>query len=111
MVNLHFQCYHDRKPYQNIVSSIPAKQRHTQVTNLAKTIVSHACDTGLATATLGRLIDIITRSKHCDQATLTLLIKNLYPAEKVPSSIVAKVVCCLGPSKNKPSPATQTLLL
>jgi centromere protein I len=101
----------EKKPDQNIVSSVPAKQRHTNITDLAKGIVSHAYDTGIAATTLGRLINVITRSKHCDQSTLTALIKNLYPAEKVPSSVVTKVVCCLGPSKNKPSPATQALLV
>lgn len=31
--------------------------------------------------------------------------------ERVSSKLVTQVVCCLGPSKNKPTPATQALLL
>lgn len=31
--------------------------------------------------------------------------------ERIPSKLVTQVVCCLGPSKNKPSPATQVQLL
>lgn len=35
----------------------------------------------------------------------------MYPVERVSSKLVTQVVCCLGPSKNKPTPATQALLL
>ena len=42
---------------------------------------------------------------------MTSVIKNLYPSKKVSTGIVSKVVCSFGPSKTKPSPATQNLLL
>jgi centromere protein I len=60
---------------------------------------------------LNRLLEIIVKPNHVDQSTLTSIIKNLYPSAKVPGDIVAKIVCCLGPSKTKPSPATQNSLL
>ncbi|KAL1970294.1 hypothetical protein VTN77DRAFT_5454 [Rasamsonia byssochlamydoides] len=93
------------------VAFVPPKQRHTNVSELARTIASDAYESGIPTDTLERLIDIITKPNHLDQGTITTLIKNLYALEKIPSSIVTKVVCCLGPSKGKPSPATQALLL
>lgn len=37
--------------------------------------------------------------------------KNLYPAERISSKFVTQVVCCLGPSKSKPTAATQALLV
>ncbi|GES62908.1 Mis6 domain protein [Aspergillus terreus] len=93
------------------VAPVPSKQRYTDAGKLAKTIASRAYDSGLPGAALERLIKILTTSNHLDQGTITTLIKNLYPAERVPSKLVTQVVCCLGPTKNKPSPATQVQLL
>lgn len=90
---------------------MPSKQRYTDAGKLAKTIASRAYDSGLPGAALERLIKILTTSNHLDQGTITTLIKNLYPAERVPSKLVTQLVCCLGPTKNKPSPATQVQLL
>lgn len=45
------------------------------------------------------------------QSSSTRLIKNLYPASKVPSSVVSRIICSLGPTKVKPAPAVQALLL
>ncbi|KAL4898606.1 Mis6-domain-containing protein [Aspergillus ambiguus] len=93
------------------VAPVPSKQRYTDAGKLAKTIASHAYDSGLPGAALERVTKILTTSNHLDQGTVTTLIKNLYPAERVPSKLVTQVVCCLGPSKNKPSPATQVQLV
>lgn len=60
---------------------------------------------------LTRLLKILTTKNNLDQGTVTTLIKNLYPQERILSKNVTSVVCCLGPSKNKPTPATQALLL
>lgn len=57
------------------------------------------------------LLKILTTKNNLDQGTVTTLIKNLYPQERIPSKNVTQVVCCLGPSKNKPNPAAQALLL
>lgn len=54
---------------------------------------------------------ILSAKNSLDQGTITTLVKNLYPQERVASKNITQVVCCLGPSKNKPSPATQALLL
>ncbi|THC98185.1 hypothetical protein EYZ11_002341 [Aspergillus tanneri] len=61
--------------------------------------------------TLKRLVKILTARNQLDQGTITIIVKNLYPSERVSSTLVTQVVCCLGPSKTKPAPATQALLL
>jgi centromere protein I len=94
-----------------IVSFIPPKQRHTDASLLAKTIASDAYENGIPQPVLARLLKILTAKTNLDQGTVTTLVKNLYPQKTISSENVTQVVCCLGPSKNKPSPATQSLLL
>ncbi|EGC49792.1 Mis6 domain-containing protein [Histoplasma capsulatum var. duboisii H88] len=93
------------------VASISPKQRHTSVADLAKSIASNAYESGIPTHLLERLITIISKSKHLDQSTITTIVKNLYPSERVRPRTVSMVISCFGPSRNKPSPATQALLL
>lgn len=42
-----------------------------------------------------------------DQTTITTLIKNLYPSQRVPGDVVITIVGALGQGKGKPSPGTQ----
>ncbi|EFQ97255.1 hypothetical protein MGYG_00296 [Nannizzia gypsea CBS 118893] len=93
------------------VANLPPKQRHTNVAELVKVIVSSAFESGLDVDTLNRILNVIVSSRHLDQSTVTSIIKNLYPAERVPSTTVSRVICSLGAAKSKPSPATQNLLL
>lgn len=81
------------------------------MSDLVKRIVPDAYEHGIPPGILERLIDVITKPNHLDQASVTSLIKNLYPTEKVSSNVVTKVICSLGPSKSKPPAATQALLL
>lgn len=78
---------------------------------LAKQIASEGYLRGLHTGVVDRIIDILTRPNFLDQGTVTIIIKNLYAQTKVPSSVITKIVCSLGPTKGKPSLATQVLLL
>lgn len=100
-----------KKKKKCTVAFIPAKQRHTDASQLAKTIASDAYESGISHVILERLLKILTSSTNLDQSTTTALIKNLYPLEPVSSKVITQVVCSLGPSKNKPTPATQVLLL
>ncbi|CAG8929137.1 unnamed protein product [Penicillium salamii] len=93
------------------VAFVPPKQRYTDAGDLAKTIASDAYENGIPPAVLTRLLKILTTKNNLDQGTVTTLIKNLYPQERILSKNVTSVVCCLGPSKNKPTPTTQALLL
>ncbi|KAJ5887666.1 Centromere protein Cenp-I [Penicillium taxi] len=90
---------------------VPAKQRYTDVGKLVNTIASVAYENGIPQNMLGRILKILTVKNNLDQGTITILIKNLYPQERVASEHVNHIVCCLGPSKFKPSPATQALLV
>jgi len=94
-----------------VVANVPPKQRYTDAGELANTIASDAYESGIPQIALGRLLKVLTTKNNLDQGTVTALIKNLYPQERVISKHVTQVVCCLGPSKSKPSPATQALLV
>lgn len=93
------------------VANVPPKQRYTDAGELAKTIASNAYESGIPHSALGRLLKVLTAKTSLDQGTVTSLVKNLYPQERVDSKYVTQVVCCLGPSKSKPTPATQALLV
>ncbi|KAJ5326400.1 uncharacterized protein N7506_009502 [Penicillium brevicompactum] len=88
-----------------------AKQRYTDAGLLVKTIAEDAYENGIRPAVLTRLLKILTTKNNLDQGTVTTLVKNLYPQERISSKNVTQVICSLGPSKNKPTPATQALLL
>ena len=90
---------------------VPPKQRYTDAGELVKTIASDAYENGLSQSSLGRLLKVLCTRNNLDQGSVTSLVKNLYPRERVSSKLVTRVVCCLGPSKAKPSPATQALLV
>lgn len=53
----------------------------------------------------------MTTRTELDQSSATILIKNLYPAGKVPSEAVCAIVASLGHAKKKPSSSTQAALL
>ncbi|KAL4884061.1 Mis6-domain-containing protein [Aspergillus karnatakaensis] len=93
------------------VAPVPPRQRYTDVKQLAKQIAELAYERGFSQPALGRMLRVLTKDNYLDQGTITTLIKNLYPSELVASKSITHVVCCLGPTKNKPSPATQALLL
>ncbi|KAI1964678.1 hypothetical protein LOZ58_001365 [Ophidiomyces ophidiicola] len=90
---------------------VPKNQRHDSILDAAKSITSLAYEYGIETGHLDRLLDVIVRSKYLNQTTVTALVKNLYPSERVPSKLIARVIASLGPSKTKPSAVTQNLLL
>lgn len=56
-------------------------------------------------------MDIITRPNELNQSSLGTLIRNLYPATRVPDIIVIKVVGGLGHGRLKPSYSAQAALL
>ncbi|MCJ1378742.1 hypothetical protein MMC17_001841 [Xylographa soralifera] len=60
---------------------------------------------------LTTLLDVVTLPNHLDQASITAIIKGLYPSTKVPSAHIFTIVNALGQGKQKPSPGTQNLLL
>ncbi|KAL4992869.1 Mis6-domain-containing protein [Aspergillus falconensis] len=101
----------DAVEHLEAVAFVPPRQRYTDAGQLAKQIAELAYESGIPQAALERLLKLLTRNNNLDQGTITTLVKNLYPSERVASKLITQVVCCLGPTKNKPSPATQALLL
>ncbi|KAJ5147878.1 Centromere protein Cenp-I [Penicillium atrosanguineum] len=101
----------DALEHLEAVANVPPKQRYTDAGELANTIASDAYESGIPHIALGRLLKVLTTKNNLDQGTVTALVKNLYPQERVASKHITQVVCCLGPSKSKPSPATQALLV
>ena len=80
------------------------------VATLVQPICNHAYEYGLSKEILDVLIDIVTQRNHLDQISLTAIVKNLYPAARVSSSVVTRIVCALGPGERKPPGPTQVLL-
>ena len=66
---------------------------------------------GLTTATLKRLLDVLTSTSALDQTTQKALIKALYPADQIPSHLICIIVNGLGYGSRKASVSTQQLLL
>jgi centromere protein I len=70
-------------------------------------ICRHAFADGLDEDALEAVVHIAARKTELDQTSVTTLIKNLYPAQRVSGHIVVIIVSALGQGKGKPSPATQ----
>ncbi|KAL9075058.1 MAG: hypothetical protein Q9157_004149 [Trypethelium eluteriae] len=77
----------------------------------ARVEVDHAFNYGLNNAQLRLVLDVITKQSELDQTSITSLIKNLYPGQKVQNEAVTIVVGCLGQAQGKPSPTTQASLI
>lgn len=77
-----------------------------------ETITTLSSDRGIAPDDLVRLVDLVTApGHHLDQATLAAIIRNLYPIDSVPESVVLAIVGSLGHGQLKPSLPIQSLLL
>ncbi|TVY29041.1 Inner kinetochore subunit [Lachnellula hyalina] len=92
-------------------AKVPAKVRASKISSRVDKVCSKAYEEGFSSASLGRVIDIITIPNELDQASINSLIRNLYPAGKVSDSIVTKVVASLGHGRAKPSYNAQAALL
>jgi centromere protein I len=57
------------------------------------------------------LVNLVTSPGHLDRSTLSSVVRNLYPSEKVPVDVVQTVVGALGEGGNKPSVVIQSGLL
>lgn len=88
-------------------SRVPARARTTRLNALVDEICEHAYQSGLSSDELNRLLKLFSVKSELDQTTVTTLIKNLYPAERVGSNSLVTVIGSLGNGQRKPSPATQ----
>jgi centromere protein I len=60
---------------------------------------------------LETVVHLAARKTELDQTSVTTLIKNLYPAQRVAGDVVITIVAALGQGKGKPSPGTQDSLV
>lgn len=88
-------------------SNTPAKQRSVKVSSIVDVICRHAIDVGLDQDALRTVAQIASVKTELDQTSVTTLIKNLYPAQRVPSDVIVAIVGALGQGKGKPSPGSQ----
>ncbi|KAI9756969.1 MAG: hypothetical protein M4579_003627 [Chaenotheca gracillima] len=89
----------------------PPRERRPKVNSVTDEICQAAYENGVSREHLEYLIDLLSRPSRLDQASAGRLIKNLYPAERVPDGIVFKIVGCLGQGESKPSAQIQSSLL
>ncbi|KAF2119166.1 Mis6-domain-containing protein [Lophiotrema nucula] len=92
-------------------SKIPAKQRSTKVSGVVDVICRHAFEDGLDATAVPAVAQLAAKKTELDQTSVTTLIKNLYPAQRVPSDVVVSVVGGLGQGRGKPSAGTQNELV
>ncbi|KAF9701195.1 hypothetical protein EKO04_000378 [Ascochyta lentis] len=92
-------------------SQTPAKQRALKVSGVIDTICRHAFADGLDEDALETVVHIAARKTELDQTSVTTLIKNLYPAQRVSGHVIITIVAALGQGKGKPSPGTQDSLV
>ena len=95
----------------DVAARLPAKSRSSQIQPLVNSIASFAYNHGLRTVPLSTLLQIVRHPSRLDQTSVTTVIKALYPAGRVPSTVVCNVVASLGVGGLKPLPPTQSLLL
>ncbi|KAF2652433.1 Mis6-domain-containing protein [Lophiostoma macrostomum CBS 122681] len=92
-------------------SRTPAKQRAVKVSGIVDAICRTAFDQGLDEHNLRTVVRIVSKKSELDQTSVTNLVKNLYPATRVPADVVVTVVGALGQGKGKPSLGTQNSLV
>jgi centromere protein I len=74
-------------------------------------ICRHAFEDGLDEEALRDVVQLVSVKTNLDQTSVTTLVKNLYPARRVPVDVVVTVIGALGQGKGKPSPGTQDSLV
>lgn len=92
-------------------SRTTAKQRTIKVSSIVDIICRYATEDGLDQDALRDVVQLTSVKTLLDQTTVTTLIKNLYPAQRIPRDVIVTVVGALGQGKGKPSPGTQDSLV
>lgn len=82
-----------------------------KVSAIVDIICRYAFAHGLDAEALDAVIHIAARKTELDQTSVTTLIKNLYPTQRVSGDVIVIIVAALGQGKGKPSPGTQDSLV
>lgn len=88
-----------------------SKRRAVKITGVLDKVATRAYEEGLTEDLLDELVDIITLPNELDQASVAIIIKNLYPAGKISDDVVVKVVGSLGHGQAKAAFPAQAGLL
>ncbi|KAF2736807.1 Mis6-domain-containing protein [Polyplosphaeria fusca] len=102
---------HDALGALQKASRLTAKQRAVKVSGVVDVICQHAFERGLDPDALSAVVQIAAKKTELDQTSVTTLVKNLYPAQRVPAHVAVTLVGALGQGKGKPSPGTQNELV
>jgi centromere protein I len=81
------------------------------VSDVVDAICRYASVDGLDEDALRAVVHVVAVKTSLDQTSVTTLVKNLYPALRVPDDVVITVVGALGQGRGKPSPSTQDSLV
>ena len=92
-------------------SEIQTKKKYLELKAHLEVVESHAQQHGLTTATLKRLLEVLTSANALDQITQRALIKILYPTDQIPFHFICIVVNGLGHGSRKASVSNQQQLL
>ena len=92
-------------------SKLPAKRRAVSIKPTVERLTELLYENGALPEDLVRLVGLVTHPGHLDQASVAAIVRNLYPATKVPGDAVLDVVGCLGHGELKPSLTIQSHLL
>lgn len=89
----------------------PAKRRKTGIKSTVERVSAVLYSQGALPDELARLVDLLTIRAHLDQASLSSIVRNLYPSGKVGDDVVLRLVGALGHGQLKPSLPLQALFL
>jgi centromere protein I len=92
-------------------STISKRSRSINLGPYVDEISEYGYQYGFNSSELERLLKAISIKNEVDQSSLTTLLKNLYPAERVPPNICVIAIGSLGQGSTKPSFATQSGIL
>ena len=87
MDSIQEQCLH-----RPAASRTTAKQRTIKVSSIVDVICRYASENGLDQDALRDIVQLASVKTSLDQTTITTLIKNLYPSQKVPSDGVITII-------------------
>lgn len=92
-------------------AKLSPKARQTPIKPTVASLTSASYERGLLPDALSDLIDLVTTPSFLDQGSLNAIVRNLYPATRVPRDLVVRVVACLGHGRLKASLNIQAALL
>ncbi|KAF2672513.1 Mis6-domain-containing protein [Microthyrium microscopicum] len=87
--------------------NVPSRSRTRNLAPYIEEITEYGFNSGLRASEQRRIIKLVATKTELDQTSCTTLIRNLVPAEKVPSDVILTAIGALGQGSQKPSPASQ----